>query len=135
MVLRLYVAPQRVRRVTTSSVIDYLPFTNGYAEWLNEKRYGLDTYFGRKMFYKTATSSRIVVTIPFLSDDQDNLKDADIAPYPQIPPSCALLDKLVSSRFPNALSPIVSAHAQAAIPLNLGAKVPQQLAQVLMRDE
>ena len=37
MVLRLYVAPQRVRRVTTSSVIDYLPFTNGYAEWLSRQ--------------------------------------------------------------------------------------------------
>jgi hypothetical protein len=46
--------------------------------------------------------------------------------------TCALLDKLVSSRFPNALAPIVSAHAHAAIPLNLGAKVLEQLTKALM---
>jgi|SRR6185437_14061416 len=34
--------------------------------------------------------------------------------------------------FPNALAPIVSAHAQAAIPLHLGAKVLEQLAKALM---
>lgn len=101
----------------------------------SEKRYGVDTYFGRKLLYKTATGSRIVATIPFLSDDQDSLAESDIGPYPQIAISCALLDKLVSSRFPNALSPIVSAHAQAAIPLNLGAKVLLQLAHALMRND
>ena len=46
-----------------------------------------------------------------------------------------LLDKFVSARFPNALSPIVSAHAHAAIPLQLGAKVLQQLARALMRKD
>jgi len=44
-----------------------------------------------------------------------------------------LLDKLVTSRYANALAPLVSAHAQAAIPLHLGQKVLKQLAQVLMR--
>jgi hypothetical protein len=41
----------------------------------------------------------------------------------------------VSSQFPNSLSPIVSAHAHAAIPLALGAKVLEQLAKALMRDD
>jgi hypothetical protein len=101
----------------------------------SEKRYGQDTYFGRKFFYKTASGSRIVANIPFLTNDQDTLDSSDPALYPQIPSACQLLDKLVSSRFPNALSPIVSAHAQAAIPLHLGAKVLQQLARALMRDD
>jgi hypothetical protein len=97
------------------------------------KPYGKDTYFGRKVFYKTASGARIVATIPFLSDDQDNLADKPQL-YPQLDITLALLDKLVSSRYPNALAPIVSAHAQAAIPLHLGAKVLQQLARALVHE-
>jgi hypothetical protein len=97
------------------------------------KRYGEDTYFGRKLFYKTASGARIVANIPFLTAAQDTLSTDDIALYPQFPKVCSLLDKLVSSRFPNSVSPIISAHAHAAIPLELGAKVLQQLARALMR--
>lgn len=99
----------------------------------SEKRYGLDTYFGRKFFYKTASGSSIVANIPFLTQEQDSLDSSDISLYPQIPQVCDLLDRLASVRYPNAFSPIVSAHAHAAIPLNLGAKVLQQLARALMR--
>ena len=97
------------------------------------KRYGEDTYFGRKVFYKTTSGARVVANIPFLSDEQDTLAD-NPALYPQLGTTLALLDKLVSSRYPNALAPIVSAHAQAAIPLHLGAKVLQQLARALVQE-
>jgi hypothetical protein len=97
------------------------------------KRYGEDTYFGRKFFYKTASGARIVADMPYLSDEQDTLASEDVRLYPQFPAACGLLDKLVSARFANALTPIISAHAQAAIPLHLGAKVLQQLARALMR--
>jgi hypothetical protein len=98
----------------------------------SEKRYGQDTYFGRKFFYKTTSGARIVASIPFLTEEQDTLDGSDIDLYPQFGNVCAVLDRLVSSRFPNSLSPIISAHAHAAIPLYLGAKVLQQLAQALM---
>jgi len=101
----------------------------------SDKRYGADTYFGRKLFYKTSSGSRIVADIPFLTDEQDSLDTDDVTAYPQFSTICSLLDKLVSSRYPNALSPIISAHAQAAIPLQLGAKVLQQLARALMRKD
>lgn len=100
----------------------------------SEKRYGLDTYFGRKFFYKTSSGARIVASIPFLDPQQDTLETDDVSPYPAFPVTCALLDKLVCSRFPNALAPIVSAHAHAAIPLHLGKKVLEQLAKALMRE-
>jgi len=99
------------------------------------KRYGEDTYFGRKFFYKAASGARIVASIPFLTVAQDTLASNNLDLYPQFPVVFSLLDKLVSARFPNALSPIVSAHAQAAIPLQLGAKVLQQLARALMRKD
>ena len=99
------------------------------------KRYGLDTYFGRKVFYKTPSGARLVASIPFLDKSQDRLDTDDPDLYPQLAPTCVLLDKLVTSRFPNAVSPLVNAHAQAAIPLQLGAKVLQQLARALMKTE
>jgi len=101
----------------------------------SKKRYGVDTYFGRKVFYKTTGGARIVATIPFLSDAQDTLDSADPSLYPTLPVIFALLDKLVSSRYPNALAPLVSANAHAAIPLQLGAKVLQQLARALMKEK
>lgn len=99
----------------------------------SQKRYGVDTYFGRKCFYKSSTGGRIVVSIPFLTDSGDTLDTDDISLYPQFGTTCALLDKLASNRYPNAVTPLVSAHAEAAIPLELGRKVLQQLAKALMR--
>ncbi len=34
------------------------------------RRYGQDTYFGRKFFYKTKNGARIVASIPFLNEKQ-----------------------------------------------------------------
>jgi hypothetical protein len=99
----------------------------------SSRRYGQDTYFGRKFFYKTASGARIVASLPFLSDERDSIVTDDIGPYREFGTVCAVLDQLVSSRYSNALSPIVSAHSHAAIPLHLGSKVLQQLAQALMR--
>ena len=101
----------------------------------SNKRYGQDTYFGRKFFYKTQSGARIVASIPFLTNEQDTLDSDDITLYPQFGTACALLDRLVSSRFPNSLMPLVSAHAQAAIPLHLGEKVLKQVALALMEKE
>jgi hypothetical protein len=96
------------------------------------KRYGEDTYFGRKFFYKTQCGARIVANIPFLSDDQDTLNNDDISLYPQFSTICTLLDRVVSSRYANAVSPLIAANAQAAIPLQLGSKVLTQLARALL---
>ena len=117
----------------------FLPTDNYIKERIifsdSTKRYGVDTYFGRKFFYKTKSGARIVANIPFLTPKQDTLASDDPALYPRFGMVCALLDKLVTSRFPNALAPIVSAHAQASIPLYLGQKVLKQLAQALMHEQ
>lgn len=98
----------------------------------SDKRYGEDTYFGRKFLYKTQSEARIVATIPFLTDAQDTLDSDDISLYPQFGTICTLLDRVVSSRYANAVSPLVAANAQAAIPLQLGSKVLTQLARALL---
>ena len=102
---------------------------------VSEKPYGQDTYFGRKFFYKANSGARIVATLPILDDAQDDTSKDDISLYPSFGQVCSLLDKLVSSRFPNSVGPIISAHANAAIPLTLGTKVLEQLARALMKSD
>ena len=97
------------------------------------KRFGRDTYFGRKLLYKAADGSRLVVTLPFLTAEQDSLDTETPEAFPRFAEVCGLLDGLASNRYPNALTPLVAAHAEAAIPLRLGQKVLTQLARALMR--
>ena len=100
----------------------------------SEKIYGSATYFGRKIFYKTKSGSRIVATLPFLSEDHKNTKTAEPSQYPRLADAVGLLDQIVSSRFPNAIVPLVSANAEAAIPLRLGNKVLEKLAKELVSE-
>jgi hypothetical protein len=102
---------------------------------VSEKPYGQDTYFGRKFFYKAKSGAQIVATLPILDEVQGDTSKEDISLYPSFGQICCLLDKLVSSRFPNSVGPIISAHANAAIPLTLGTKVLEQLARALMKSD
>jgi hypothetical protein len=94
----------------------------------SHKLYGQDTYFGRKCFYKTKTGYRIVPVLAFLNEYQQNLKTAMPDQYPRLSDLMNILDELVSSRYPNSVSPLVSAHAEAAIPLNLGKRIFDDIA-------
>lgn len=98
------------------------------------KPYGQDTYFGRKFFYKTHTGGLIVGTLPILDADDADFDNPGPFAYPRLADALSLLDQVVSSRYENALTPIVSAHAEAAIPLHFGTKVLEQLARELMVD-
>ena len=102
---------------------------------LSDKPYGKDTYFGRKFFYKAKSGARIVGTLPILDAAQDDISKDDISLYPSFGRICDLLDKLVSSRFPNSVGPIITAHSHAAIPLILGTKVLEQLARALIKSD
>ncbi|MBW8010487.1 MAG: hypothetical protein FVQ83_04480 [Chloroflexi bacterium] len=99
------------------------------------KPYGRDTYFGRKFFYKTPNGARIVGSVPFLNNKDRDLSKAELVQFPRLADILSLLNQLVSSRFPNSLSPLISAHAEAAIPMNLGSRVLEELARKLIRRE
>jgi hypothetical protein len=99
----------------------------------SDKPYGQDTYFGRKFYYKAKSGARIVGTMPMLDDAQGDISRDDISMYPSFASICGILDKLVSSRFPNSVGPVITAHSHAAIPLTLGTKVLEQLARTLVR--
>jgi hypothetical protein len=98
----------------------------------SERPYGDQTYFGRKFFYKTRSGARIVGMTPFYEDAHMDLSTARSDQFPRLADVLALLDALVSSRYPDAVVPLVEAHAQAAIAQGMGTRVLEQLAKALI---
>ncbi|MCK5306749.1 MAG: DNA double-strand break repair nuclease NurA [Candidatus Omnitrophica bacterium] len=94
----------------------------------SNKLYGQDTYFGRKLFYKTKIGYRIVPVLAFFNEHQQNLKEVRLNQFPRLADLMNVLDELASSRYSNSVSPLVSAHAEAAIPLNLGKRIFDDIA-------
>jgi hypothetical protein len=92
------------------------------------KPYGQDTYFGRKLFYKTASGQKLVTVVACFNDYQRDLNTANPNQFTRLADIMNLLDRIVSSRYPNSVSPLVSAHAEAAIPLNLGKRIFEDIA-------
>ena len=84
----------------------------------SSKPYGQDTYFGRKFFYKTKTGQKLVPIVACYTNPQRDLSTADPHQFSRLGDIMSLLDKLASNRYPNSVSPLISAHAEAAIPLN-----------------
>jgi len=62
-------------------------------------------------------------------------EDSRTYPVSRLADAMSLLDKLVSARYRNALTPLISAHAEAAIPMNLGKRVLEKLARQLMSEQ
>lgn len=100
---------------------------------VSDSVYGRNTYFGRKVLYKAKSGALIVFSLPFLDDELSNIRTAEIEQFPRLADAMGLLDKLVSARYRNSVTPIISAHAEAAIPLNLGKRVLEKLARQLMQ--
>lgn len=92
------------------------------------KPYGQDIYFGRKFLYKTNNGYRVTANLAVFSDYQKNLTTAYPNQFPRLADVMSLLDQVVSSRFENSVSPLLSAHAEASIPLNLGKRIFQDIA-------
>lgn len=101
----------------------------------SKKPYGSETYFGRKIFYKTISEARIVASLPFLDESHRNTSIANPSQFPRLSESVGILDQLVSSRYPNSLSPLISANAEAAIPMNLGSRVLEKYARKLLKEK
>jgi hypothetical protein len=87
-----------------------------------------DTAFGRKFFYKTRAGYRVVASLATYNNYQSNTVTASDAQFPRLADVLLLLDKLVSSRYENSVTPLATAHAEAAIPLNLGKSIFEDIA-------
>lgn len=95
-------------------------------------QYGKQTYFGRKFFYKTRAGSLLVGAVAFLDPAHQDLSTARPEQFPRLADALSLLDRLETSRYPNALIPLTAAHAEATLPMNIGRRVLESLAKELM---
>lgn len=124
-------SPDRLKAQTVSLLDDaYIKRNIIFSQ--STRPYGRQTYFGRKFFYKTRTGALIVGMVPHLRPGDDDLDRAEPDQFPRLNDALSLLDELVSVRYPNSLSALVAAHAEAAIPLNLGSTILGQLARELI---
>ncbi len=100
----------------------------------SEKIYGKDTYFGRKFFYKTKTSYKVVISMATFNDYQQSLKTANSNQFPRLADAMNLLDQITSNRYPNSVTPLISAHSEASIPLNLGKRLFEDIAKEIRKN-
>ncbi len=94
--------------------------------------YGKQTYFGRKFFYKTKAGSLLVAAVPFLDPRHHDTSTAEPEQFPRLADALNLLDRLETTRYPNALIPLTAAHAEATLPMSIGRQVLEKLARDLM---
>ena len=99
----------------------------------SEKIYGKDTYFGRKFFYKTKTGYKVVSSIATFNDYQQDLRTAYTNQFPRLADAMILLDQVTSNRYPNSVTPLITAHSEASIPLNLGKRLFEEIAREIRK--
>ena len=93
------------------------------------KEWGKDTYFGRMVLYKSRTGQKMVVNTPMTTAEAEDLSNTELAAYPRLPETLAIVDKLSTYLFEGGFVPIVRAHSHAAIPLKTGRRDLEELVQ------
>lgn len=92
------------------------------------KPFGESSSFGRRLLYRNIHAVNLVASVPFLhKDDDDITRKAEIGQFPRLPDVLRLMDEVWSRQYENGVMPLIVAHAEAAIPLHLGAKVFKQI--------
>ncbi len=92
--------------------------------------FGRDTYYGQKFFYKTTQGQMLTITIPKRMPPVT--RPDDPVKYPILANTLALLDRLGTSLYEDALIPVALAHSFASIPLRTGSKVLTLLSRELL---
>lgn len=92
------------------------------------KPFGESSSFGRRLLYRNLHAVNIVASVPYLrAGDDDIVRPAEPAQFPRLADVLNLLDEIWSRQYENGVMPLIVAHAEAAIPLHLGAKVFSKL--------
>jgi hypothetical protein len=92
--------------------------------------FGQDTYYGQKFYYKTTQGQMLTITIPKPAQTVDRPHVPEH--YPILPNTLALLNRLGTSLYEDALIPVALAHSFASIPLKTGSKVLTLLSRELL---
>lgn len=83
--------------------------------------HGADTYFGRKVFYKTRSGDHAVITTAMIDDASRDF--ANGIPTPRLGDMLNVLDHLSTYLYRDGFMPLIRAHAHAAIPLRRGVDI------------
>jgi hypothetical protein len=91
------------------------------------KPHGKDTYFGRKILYKTASQEHAVITTGMVNRVSRDLHSIDLRCFPRLGDILDVLDHLGTYLYRDGFMPLVRAHAHAAIPLRRGTNIIRSL--------
>jgi hypothetical protein len=84
---------------------------------------GVDTYFGRKVFYKTRNSAHAVLNLAMTTAAAADFEDTSLTAFPRLGHALNILDHLSTYLYQDGFMPLVRAHAHAAIPLKRGTDI------------
>jgi hypothetical protein len=84
---------------------------------------GEDTYFGRKVFYKTKNGAHAVVNLGIVNEEGTDFTNSSLIAFPRLPDALNVLDHLSTYLYQDGFMPLVRAHAHAAIPLKQGTEI------------
>ncbi len=113
-----HVPPGTLMKLPASYIAKYI--------YVGSENFGQDTYYGRKWLYKTRDGRMLVISVPPLTPGLspyargDRLETDD---YPTLRGVCALLDRVGTQLFADALIPVALAHQWAAYPLQTADRV------------
>ena len=93
----------------------------------NAKPYGLATYYGRKVLYKSRAGQHSVLMTPIVNKEGQNPHSVNEAAYPRIGEVLNIMDELATHLYEDAFAPLVRAHAHAAIPLRAGERILSEI--------
>ncbi|MBR0960840.1 DNA double-strand break repair nuclease NurA [Bradyrhizobium japonicum] len=88
---------------------------------------GIDTYFGRKVLYKTANGSHAVLNSAIVNSEGLDFHNTSPSAFPRLGDALNVLDHLSTYLYEDGFMPLVRAHAHAAIPLKQGAEILRSL--------
>jgi len=84
---------------------------------------GVDTYFGRKVFYKTRNSAHAVLNMGIVNEEGEDFRVTSLSAFPRLGDALNVLDHLSTYLYQDGFMPLVRAHAHAAIPLKRGTAI------------
>lgn len=90
---------------------------------IDAKPSGEDTYFGRKVFYKTRSEAHATLNLAMVNAGSCDFSDTSPAAFPRLGDALNILDHLSTYLYQDGFMPLVRAHAHAAIPLKRGTDI------------
>ncbi len=93
----------------------------------NSKTSGKDTYFGRKVLYKTRNSAHAVINFAMTNIAATDFDNTSMSAFSRLGDDFNVLDHLSTYLYQDGFMPLVRAHAHAAIPLKMGTNIIQGL--------